>query len=483
MTERVVVHINQSQRDRQRRGGLGALLDRVDAHLRRFVVFACTEQVHAVTLWVAHTHALEAAHSTPRLRVHAPTEECGKSRLLEVVAQLVAEVESTESISPAALFRVVEEYQPTILMDEVDTIFSGQATPEERELRALLNAGHRRGGTATRCVGQSNKVRRFNVFAPVALSGVGGPGDLPRTLESRCINIGLRRRRADEHIQRFRPHQVAEAAGALREELADALSARLSSLREAEPALPEELSDRQQDCWEPLVAIADAAGGRWPERARRAALHLSGQQQAADQAVTVRLLADLQAVWQEDEEALFTDTLLERLRSLEESPWPTWYGRGFNARDLAKLLRPFEVRSRTIRLGDTTRKGYRRDDLHDPWSRYLPASPQEASHPSPPSQPGLEGQYRHDFDVTDRSQRDGSVTSRNSQNRQSQRDVTDVTDVTDSTGSPEEGFTCTTCGRPAVSYTPQGRPSCQECLPEADRRARDKRRRQRGGRP
>jgi hypothetical protein len=125
----------------------------------------------------------------------------------------------------------------------------------------------------TGCVGQgaSLDVRDFSSFCAKALAGLG---TLPDTVASRSIPIVLKRRLASEPIERFRER----GARAMGETIADCLAMYivplLDDLATAEPDLPDELSDRQQDVWEPLLAIADAGGGDWPERAREAAVRL-----------------------------------------------------------------------------------------------------------------------------------------------------------------------------------------------------------------
>jgi hypothetical protein len=152
------------------------------------------------------------------------------------------------------------------------------------------------------------------------------------------------------------------------------------------------LEDRAADTWEPLVAIADLAGGDWPARARHAATTMTQAeaQQEEDTAASVRLLADLRQVFH-DAEALYTSTILKALHQLEEAPWADWYGHPLTTRDLARLLRPYQVESKNLREQGTgqPRKGYARADLHDAWARYVPLHPLHAlQEPEPAGQPG-----------------------------------------------------------------------------------------------
>src|SRR5262249_3091491 len=152
----------------------------------------------------------------------------------------------------------------------------------------------------------------------------------------------------------------------------------LPSLRISDPIVPAQLDDRAADNWRPLFAIADAAGGTWPEQARKAALTLSGSASEADTSAAVQALADLRD--------LFRKRRADRIRSAEivadlaemlDRPWPEWArGKPLTQRQLARLLRPFGVQPRKIRLGEETAQGYLLEDLQDTFERYLSAHPE-----------------------------------------------------------------------------------------------------------
>jgi hypothetical protein len=140
--------------------------------------------------------------------------------------------------------------------------------------------------------------------------------------------------------------------------------------------MPAGIEDRNADCWESLLAIADAAGGSWPQSARAAAVALVQEAREAPASLGLQLLADVRAVFG-DRPAMLTRELLAALNALEESPWGDLKGKGLNDRQLAGMLRDYSVkRRRSVRSGTAPpAKGYRREDLHDAWSRYL-APPQ-----------------------------------------------------------------------------------------------------------
>jgi hypothetical protein len=212
------------------------------------------------------------------------------------------------------------------------------------------------------------------VFCPKAVAGIG---ELPDTVADRSIPIRLRRRAKSEPLARFRRRDAACALDPIRsafEEWAASVD-----LREARPHIPDELEDRAADSWEPLLAIADEAGGGWPSRARSAALALSVAREEAERSIGVRLLADVRRVF--DERAagtLFSRDLISALNAFDESPWGAFSdGTGIDARGLARLLRPYGVRPRDVRIGSEHAKGFSRDSLTDAWVRYCADPPSD----------------------------------------------------------------------------------------------------------
>ena len=346
-----------------------ALLDRTETFLRRFVVLA-DEQIVAIALWVLHTHALDAAEVTPYLHVRSAEKRSGKTRLLEVLKLLVARPWLTGRTSVAALVRKVSDERCTMLLDESDAAFSGDKVYSEA-LRGVLNDGYQKDGNATLCVGQGSniKARSFPVFSPKAIAGIGK--HLPSTVVDRSITIELRRRVREESVEKFRLRRVKPQSDEVRAAVECWAAANVERLREHVPEVPDTMDDRAQDIWEPLLAVADVAGEAWPERARRAAVALSGgrsDEDAEDGSIGIALLRDVRQAFRNDGR-LHTDELLRRLTSEEfsESPWSTWHHRGpLTARALAKMLRSYRIKSRQVKVFGVNRNGYYRDALEAP---------------------------------------------------------------------------------------------------------------------
>lgn len=349
---------------REEPSGGADLLDELHDALTRYVVFPGIEAAVAVTVWIAATHAQSAWESATRLLIKSPEKRCGKSRLMDVVEAVCHAPLITVNISPAALVRSIGDDPPTLLIDEADTIFGRKAADNHEDLRGIVNAGHQRNRPYIRWDATARAPENCPTFAMAAIAGIG---DMPDTIEDRAVVVAMRRRAPGESVKPFRARRDAPRLRELRERLAAWVSTVVDELSEAEPDLPVE--DRAADNWEPLVAVADAAGGAWPARVRQACVALT-EEAETEASLGIRLLADLRTVFG-DSEALHSDTILERLRQIDEAPWSDWYGRQMSPRDLAKLLRPYRVTSKDVKLDGVNRKGYRRDDLYEAWRRYL----------------------------------------------------------------------------------------------------------------
>jgi hypothetical protein len=355
---------------------LGVVLDDVEAFVKRFVVLN-PHQRAAVTLWIAHTHAVELAESTPYLSVTSALPRSGKSRLLEVLELVVRNPLLASNMSESALFRAVAKMSPTVLFDEIDAVFSERSVKED--LRGLLNAGYRRGAVAWRVGGPArNKLESYPVFGPKALAGIG---ELPATIRDRSIRIRLERRIRDaEPIDRFRRTVIIPTADELRAALTTSIGAHWDLLKTALPTLPDELDDRAQDLWESLLAVADVAGGDWPARARAAAIALSSGDEREDDTAGIELLRDLYKIFTTSgEDTITTTSVIEQLVRFEESPWSDWKGKPLTPHALGQLLRPYGIRTMSIWNVTRSARGYRADQFDDVFLRVLGSRPSRSN--------------------------------------------------------------------------------------------------------
>lgn len=362
------------------------------AQIKRYVVMPSEEALTAVTLWIAATHLQRAWQHAPRLAIVAPEKRCGKSRLLDVVTETVRNPLITVNASAAAIFRSIDdEDPPTLLVDEADTLFSTvKAAEKNEEVRGLINAGHQRNRPTLRVTGPEHKPTAFPTFAMAALAGIG---DLPDTVMDRSVVIRMRRRAAGEKVAAFRTTRDTPALHAIRDRLSAWLQPLYKRALEMEPPMPVE--DRAADTWEPLVVIADLAGGEWPALARTACRVMTDYEAGQDEegGLRTRLLVGIRRAFaaENDPAVLGTKRLLEALNADKEAPWSEYGPNGLTPRGLQLLLKPYGISSANRRFPDGTQaKGFARTQFLDTWARYCP-EPKPAAGPAEPAAEPLPG--------------------------------------------------------------------------------------------
>ena len=273
-----------------------------------------------------------------------------------------------------------------MIIDEVDAIFGKKTAEQHEDLRALINAGHQRGRPVLRCFGPNHQVAMFDTFAMAVLAGIGV---LPDTVTDRAVNIHMRRRASGETVSQFRSRRDGPILTALRDRLAAWAAPLIEELKTAEPDMPVE--DRAADTWEPLIAMADIAGGDWPDQAWEACIAMVASDADADenQSLGILLLADIRDIFADQARPFVsTGVLVEALRAVESSPWKDF---DFNARKLAYRLAPFGVKPKPDAKGNV--RGYRLEDLKDAFTRYLrqnPSNPSETTSEQAQSSDGSE---------------------------------------------------------------------------------------------
>lgn len=344
-----------------------ALLTELLATIRRF----CVLPAHTAPLmaaWVLHAWTHDAADISPLLAFTSPEKRCGKSTALSVIGALTPKSLHAVNITTAVLFRVVEKYQPTVLVDEGDTFLA-----ENEELRGVLNGGHNRlTAYVWRIVGDDHEPKRFRVWSPKCIAMIG---KLPDTLEDRSISVPLKRKQPGEKVERFRADRVNELLP-LRRKCSRWADDNMIRLRDIDPDVPDELHDRAQDNARAICAIADLAGGTWPEKIRAALVGLTTQSEDEPQSVGVLLLRDVAEIFEScNRDRMGSTELLTALTGLEESPWCEWRGGSpISTRGIAKLLKPYGVTPKR----DREQRFYSRSDFADALNRYLPDTPERS---------------------------------------------------------------------------------------------------------
>jgi putative DNA primase/helicase len=329
----------------------------------------------ALALWTAHAHCFEFFQCSPRLNISSPEKGCGKTTLRDLLAVLVPRPLATENLTVAVLFRLIESRKPTVLADECDGWLK-----DNEDLRSMLNSGHRRGGKVFRCEGDGHEVRGFQVFAPAVLCGIGS---LPGTLYDRSIVIRLERAKPGEVRERFDSRHT-EREHELCRKLARFVADNRAQIESCDPKLPDSAFNRLADNWRPLFAIAEIAGGDWPQRAAATFAMLTSREDSEAQGIGAMLLADIAEIFDAGgADKLRSIEITDALAKIESREWAEW-GRArkpITPNQLAKLLRRFNVLPRSIKLADgDTAKGYHREMFDDAFARYLPQSPLPKRH-------------------------------------------------------------------------------------------------------
>jgi putative DNA primase/helicase len=336
--------------------------------LRRFIV-ASEHQIIAVAFWIVHTHLTGSFENSPIAIINAPERACGKTLLLNVLERLVYRPLSSANASPSALFRAIEKWGPTILIDEADTFFK-----DNFDLQGMVNAGYGKDGCVLRTVarGDGYDTVRFRVYGAKAIAGIALQKHLPDSTLSRGIILNLRRKLKHEKVERLR-YADAEDFTFLTSKIARFAEDNAEQIENIRPELPERLSDRAQDNWEPLYKIAHCVGEKWVDLVRQASLDLSKDFDSISVSSN-ELLHDIKEVFDESgNQRISSANLIETLSQDQEKAWATYNrGKPISPRQIANMLGHYGISPKTVRLGPhSTPKGYEMSQFSDAFSRYL----------------------------------------------------------------------------------------------------------------
>ena len=358
----------------------GELLDELATTIHRFVI-ADDESIQAAALWTLATYFVVVAKYYPILNVTAPEKRCGKTTLLEVISHLALRAMKTSNIATAALFRSIEKWRPTLLIDEVDAFLK-----QNEEARGILNTGVQPGGCVIRCVGDDHEPTSFDVSGFKALSGIGALAD---TLHDRSIPVRLRRKFPLEKVENIR-HAKPEEFTVLRRKavrFAEDNAARFATIR---PVKIEALHDRANDCWEPLLQVAELAGLGWQMKAMSAAISLMSVE-AETEGTNIELLAAVRRAFAVNEVDKISLAALTKTLVWEEGGHWSTYNKGDKPiveRQVSKRLKGFVGGAQPVKtkglvykaLGNPAKevaKGYHLDKFKDAFDRYLPPVTEE----------------------------------------------------------------------------------------------------------
>jgi hypothetical protein len=353
--------------------------------VKRFVVLPNEEDYFVFTLWIAHTYFTNDLTTSPRLALLSPEYGCGKSRSLELLEKLCFTGEKLDYCTRSYLMRQIEVIRedfgksPTLLVDEVDSVFKAKSDDTSESLRAFLNTGYRKSGSygITEGEGKNRQPKKFPTFCPMALAGKGEV--IPESVRTRSIEIRLQKRMASQHIEDFLTNTVAFECEELVEWLLQWSDLTSQSLQ-TENVLVHSISDRDREVWLPLYAVAHLAGQEWIDRFTQALFLHQKVKKTSDIPRERELLKDCLTVFGE-RESMKTENLIEGLKILPESDYAGLnYGRGISPKYLAKMVRAYEIQPTQIRFGESTFKGYYRIQFATAYERYS----EEAPAPSTP---------------------------------------------------------------------------------------------------
>ena len=301
---------------------------------------------------------------SPILGITSPTPECGKSTPADHHRRHGAACADSHQSHASTIFRAVEKWRPTLLIDEADTFLT-----ENQEMRGILNSGHQKAGAyvlRTVDTGKGHEPQRYCTWAPKAIAMIG---KMPATLTSRAIRIELQRKRPGANVKPLRADRLDHLTP-LRQQAARWVADNQIQLGAIDPDMPAEIGNRTADNWRPLIAIADVAGGEWPERAREIA---KGDRMPV-QELGIMLLEDIQKIFaDENTDRISSANLANKLVLEEDRPWVEYhYGKPITPRQIAELLEPFKIAPHNIAVGTTRPKGYLLQDFKDAFANYTP---------------------------------------------------------------------------------------------------------------
>lgn len=343
-----------------------SLAEEIRDRLRAHVVFGAAGDADAATCWIFGSYLMDVWRLWPRLMVTSPTKACGKSTLLEVLDAMVHRGFIASNASPAAVFRAIEAWKPTLLLDEADTWMR-----QNEELAGILNSGHTRRTArvirVTEVKGEHLPVA-FSTWCAMAVAGIGGQRD---TLMSRSIVIGLRRKLPEEQVDRL-PVDLHAQLHRIRRQLARWASDNAQTIGAMEAEPPACGNDRRQDNFTPLWRIAAALGAPWPDRIAAA---YAAQAQAEDddsEPAGVMMLRDMAEIFAaRGVERMATSEIVAELMTMEDRPWMEWrHGRPISAQSVARQMKPFGIKATVKKLGGTATRVYLRADIDAAAARY-----------------------------------------------------------------------------------------------------------------
>jgi len=336
------------------------LLNDVVSIFKRYAILP-DHAPEVAALWILNSYVHDAGYNSPMIMITSPEKRCGKTTTLNLFQALVNKPLPAGNISPAAIYRAIEKWRPSLLIDEADTFLKNN-----EEVAGVINSGHTKPSAfVIRCDGDNNEPKQFSTWCPKVIAGIGNQRD---TLEDRSIIFPLRRKLPHEQVERLRLDR--EGFDDLKRKCVRWAADNFNKCRNSDPEPIQDIEDRANDNWSPLLAIADLCN--WSEKARMAAVLIRGEVEQSESIDTI-LLQDIQSIYKEQQtERLASQRICDLLAMIDDRPWSEWSkGRPITTNRLSGRLKMFGIHSKTIRLPNSERlKGYELSAFSDAFSRY-----------------------------------------------------------------------------------------------------------------
>jgi hypothetical protein len=322
------------------------------------------EEIDAIALWVTASYLINSFRVFPKLALISPEKRCGKSTTMEVIQSVAKDGIHLSSISSAGIYRVTQQGQPPLLIDEADT-FVKEGSPD---LVGIINSSHsKKGSTVIRCVGDDHRTKKFNTWMPMVFASIGALSD---TVMDRSIVINLRRKKRGEQVTRV-PVDLEDQQLPLRDILTSWCDAHEGSIKSSRTVVPDLSNDRAQDNWFPLYAVAEAFENDWPKRCEAAYRVLTTH---AELELPTMLLTKISGYFSSTGTTRISSSeLVAELCKDETGPWQECnHGRRVTQNQVARLLKNYGITPSSMRFGEPVNRGYKRTDFIDAFERYLP---------------------------------------------------------------------------------------------------------------
>jgi hypothetical protein len=349
-----------------------ALLQKIFNQVHRFVVIDDNGYT-VLCLHVLLAYCWELFQKLPILRIKSPVKRCGKSTVLDVIELLVSRPLLTVSLSPAALYRIIEKFHPYVMIDEADSF--GE---DNDELRIIVNGGFERGRPAIRVNKETLEPEFFDTFGPKVLASIGALHD---TIEDRSIIIEMKRKPPGIDVEELCDADLTVFIEIRRQVMRWFLD-NLERLKATKLPRPKALVDRAWNKWRPLLTIAHVVGDIWPAVCLQAAIAISGASDE-ERSIAVEVLIRIRAFFKDREQDVLagkkgafglTTDVLSYLNLDKEAPWADWQkgdNKGLTSHKLGRILKPFKIKSDQTQIDNKHVRGYWFEDFAETFQSYL----------------------------------------------------------------------------------------------------------------